>query len=186
MLWDDRADAMGIRPRAKAPPMTLLSLNGRRSAACRRPVPSNISELEEAQEAERFQADLLDAVGQAVFATDMAGVVLYWNRAAGRMFGWCTGDAVGRKLLPLLVSEETMEAGSAVLSPLRPGESRSGERWVKRRDGSRFLADVTTSPVFGADGRLAAIISVAADVTERKAGEDARRQLGAIIDRQIA
>jgi PAS domain-containing protein len=30
----------------------------------------------------RFQARLLDAVGQSVIATDLEGKVIYWNRAA--------------------------------------------------------------------------------------------------------
>jgi PAS domain-containing protein len=32
-----------------------------------------------------FEAELLDAVGQAVIATDPAGTVVYWNRAAEQL-----------------------------------------------------------------------------------------------------
>ena len=34
-----------------------------------------------------FHARLLDAVGQAVIATDPQGKVVYWNRAAQRLYG---------------------------------------------------------------------------------------------------
>jgi PAS domain-containing protein len=33
----------------------------------------------------RFQAALLDAVGQAVIATDVDGIIVYWNIAAERL-----------------------------------------------------------------------------------------------------
>jgi DNA-binding response OmpR family regulator len=39
----------------------------------------------------RFQAALLDAVGQAVVATDPDGTIQYWNEAAARLYGWTWG-----------------------------------------------------------------------------------------------
>ena len=35
----------------------------------------------------RFQARLLDAVGQSVIATDIEGKVIYWNGAAQELYG---------------------------------------------------------------------------------------------------
>ena len=35
----------------------------------------------------RFQARLLDAVGQSVVATDLEGKVTYWNGAAQELYG---------------------------------------------------------------------------------------------------
>ena len=62
-----------------------------------------------------------------------------------------------------------------------------GRRWtgdydVIRRDGTTFSVFVTNTPVFGRDGRLVAVIGSSVDVTERKMGEEARRQLAAIVE----
>ena len=43
-----------------------------------------------AQEQIRFQRRLLDAVGQAIIATDLQGKIIYWNRAAKELYGWTT------------------------------------------------------------------------------------------------
>ncbi len=35
----------------------------------------------------RFQARLLDVVGHAVIVTDLQGKIIYWNRAAEKLYG---------------------------------------------------------------------------------------------------
>ena len=43
----------------------------------------------------RFQARLLEAVGQSVIATDLEGKVLYWNRAAEETLRLVLGGGAG-------------------------------------------------------------------------------------------
>ena len=42
-----------------------------------------------------FHARMLDAVGQAVIATDPLGKVIYWNRAAESLYGWSAEESMG-------------------------------------------------------------------------------------------
>jgi PAS domain S-box-containing protein len=55
----------------------------------------DITERKEAEEKIRFQARLLDAVGEAVIATDPDGKVVYWNQAAEELYGWTAEEAMG-------------------------------------------------------------------------------------------
>jgi diguanylate cyclase (GGDEF)-like protein/PAS domain S-box-containing protein len=142
----------------------------------------DITERKRAEEALRFQAALLDAVGQAVIATDPSGVVIYWNRAAEDTYGWPAADAVGCKVVDLIGTDETVHDGSRVLSRLAEGQHWSSEYLVRRRDGSRLAIQLTSTPVLGADGRLVAIIGVSVDTTERRAAEAAAQQLAAMVD----
>ena len=48
----------------------------------------DITERKQAEDKIRFQAELLESVEQAVMATDMAGSIIFWNRAAERLCGW--------------------------------------------------------------------------------------------------
>src|SRR5918992_210709 len=98
----------------------------------------------------RFQARLLDAVGQAIIATNQRGTIIYWNRA----------------------SEEMLERAEEIMSELRAGRSWSGEFVVQRKDGSTFPAMVTDTPVRDEQGNLAGIIGVSTDISERKALEE--------------
>jgi len=130
----------------------------------------------------RFQAALLDSVGQAVIATDVAGIVVYWNRAAERLYGWAAREAVGRPLFELIPAPQSPEEGIRIFAELAAGHSWEGEFVVGHRDGTAFPVQVTNTPVLGADGTLQAIIGISTDITERKRAEQAVRHLSAIVE----
>jgi PAS domain S-box-containing protein len=85
----------------------------------------------------RFQARLLDAVGQSVIATDLEGNILYWNRAAEDLYGYSSEEALGRKLRDLTLSEELLDRAEGVVSDLRAGKTWSGETLLRRNSTVR-------------------------------------------------
>src|ERR671913_4798 len=123
----------------------------------------------------RFQARLLDAVGQAIIATNQRGTIIYWNRAAEELYGWPKEEVMGRPIVEVTPSEEMLERAEEIMSELRAGRSWSGEFVVQRKDGSTFPAMVTDTPVRDAQGNLAGIIGVSTDITEIKKMEELRR-----------
>lgn len=134
----------------------------------------------------RFQAHLLQAVGQAVLATDAAGRISYWNRAAEQLYGWPAGEAQGRELEALVPAQEASAQSAAAADP-EGRRNWSGERVLRRRDGSLLTALVTNAPVVGTKGEITGMIQVSTDVTERKLAElqlqDSREQLRALAAR---
>ena len=58
----------------------------------------------------RFQRRLLDAVGQAIIATDLQGRIIYWNQAAEELYGWTTEEVTGRPIVEVTPSGETSPA----------------------------------------------------------------------------
>ncbi|MGD0379233.1 MAG: EAL domain-containing protein [Acidimicrobiales bacterium] len=145
-------------------------------------VVADIADTKAAERALRFQADILAAVDQAIIATDAAGVVIYWNRAAEQLYGWSGADAIGQRSHDLFSSEETEDQARAILQAMRRGRFWSGDYWVRHRDGSRFPVYVSNTPVFDDGGRLTAVIGVSVDLTERRTAEDTRRELSAIVE----
>jgi len=118
-----------------------------------------------------FQARLLDAVEQAVMATDLNGVVTYWNRYAERLYGWRAEEAVGQNIIDLIVASEASR--EEILTHLRKGESWSAEIIVHRKDASTLPVQVTRSPIYDNEGRLIGIVGISADITTRKRTEAA-------------
>jgi PAS domain-containing protein len=49
----------------------------------------------------RFQANLLDAVGRAVIATDTLGKITYMNDLAESLYGWRYAEAMGLSILDI-------------------------------------------------------------------------------------
>jgi diguanylate cyclase (GGDEF)-like protein/PAS domain S-box-containing protein len=134
-----------------------------------------------AEESTRFQAALLDAVGQAVIATDPNGDILYWNRQAEVMYGWSAEEVAGRSVLEVTPAIQSVTQAEEIMAALRRGQSWTGDFLVRRRDGSTFPALVTNTPVLDAVGQLLAVIGVSSDITERQRAEAAMRQLSHIV-----
>ena len=128
-----------------------------------------------AQEQIRFQRRLLDAVGQAIIATDLQGKIIYWNRAAKELYGWTAEEVMGLPIVEVTPSEELLKRAEEIMSELRAGRSWSGEFVVRRKDGSTFPAMVTDSPVYDEQGTQVGIIGVSTDLTELKIAEETRR-----------
>jgi PAS domain S-box-containing protein len=122
-----------------------------------------------------FQAMLLDAVGQAVIATDLDGVVTYWGSHAETLYGWRADEALGRNVMEVTPTRASKEQAAAIMASLREGRSWSGEFPVRRRDGTEFIAHITDTPVVDAAGAVAGIIGVSVDVTESRRMADALR-----------
>ena len=107
---------------------------------------------------------LLQHVGHAVIATDLPGVVRYWNPAAERLYGWTAAEAVGRPIAEVVVPRMIWPLGEEVMATLRSGGHWSGVFTVRRKDGSTFPALVTDTGVYDEDGRLAGLVGVSIDL----------------------
>lgn len=125
----------------------------------------DVTERQILRSKEKFQAGLLDAVGQAVVVTDPAGTITYWNRAAEAMYGWRADEVLGQNASLLVPPGESTVQGEVVLSGVRAGEHWSGVFPVQRKDRTVLPVLVSDTPVYDASGNLTAIIGVATDMT---------------------
>jgi PAS domain S-box-containing protein len=129
-------------------------------------VQLDITERRQAEERLRFQARLLDEVGEAAIAVDLHGYIEYWNKAAQEIYGWSAQEVVGQRLREIISLEDQL--ADELFSWLKEGRSWSGEVTVKRKDGTAFPAMVTNTPVYDERGNPVGIVGVSMDITERK------------------
>jgi PAS domain S-box-containing protein len=134
---------------------------------------AELASLRRAGEQVRFQARLLDAVEEAVIATDLEGRITYWNRHAEKLYGWAADEVLGRPVVEVTPAEASGAEAGEIMSHLRAGRVWSGEFLVRRRDGTTFPAQVTDAPILDAAGRLVGVVGVSSDLTERKRAEEA-------------
>ncbi len=113
-------------------------------------------------ESMRQHMTLLDAAGQAVIATDLAGNISHWNDVATRLYGWEAAQVVGRNILDVMPAEVTRDAAAKILQTLSQGEIWSGEFDVQSREGGPLRVAVTDLPIHDSQRRLAGIIGVSA------------------------
>ena len=138
-------------------------------------VVEDITRRKQAEETLRFQSHILDSIGEAVIATDPAGVVTYFNRFAETLYGWPAAEAIGRNIMEVTVPLISQSKAVAIMETLQAGGTWSGEFLVRRRDGTTFPALVTNTATTVGNGAFAAIIGISIDLTERQRGEEERR-----------
>lgn len=137
----------------------------------------DISERKQAAEEVRFQAHLLDAVEQAVIATDLEGKIIYWNSFAERLYGWTASEALTANIIDITPASSLREQAAEIFSTLREGKSWSGEFLVKHRDGTEFPIMITDSPILNERGELIGMVGVSVDNTSRHRTEEEREKL---------
>lgn len=138
----------------------------------------DITERKQAEEVLRFQAQLLDAAGQAIIATNLEGEIIYWSRYAETLYGWEAAEAIGRNIVDVTPTDATREQAAEIMAELAKGEYWSGEFLVQRKDGTTFPAIVVDAPINDKAGNLIGIIGVSSDISERKRAEQQRMELG--------
>jgi PAS domain S-box-containing protein len=122
---------------------------------------------EELRHSNELMRALIAASPLAIVMLDPAGAVTMWNAAAERIFGWSEAEALGRPapFVPAAKRGEFDRLRARVLG----GEVLTGvEVRRRRKDGAAIDISVHAAPVYAADGQAGAIMSLIADVTERK------------------
>jgi PAS domain S-box-containing protein len=130
-----------------------------------------------AQESIRFQTRLLDALGQAVIATDLDGGIVYWNHAAERTFGWSLHEVVGRRGIAITHAAYTEVDDARLHARLRAGRAWLGEALMMSKSGSTFSAVLADTPITEENGTLIGMVRIVTDLTTRKSIEEEQRFL---------
>jgi PAS domain S-box-containing protein len=137
-------------------------------------------------------AAIVEGSDDAILSKDVRGIIMSWNAAAERMFGYRADEVLGRSIR-LIVPPSRQSEEDMVLSRVRRGERvEHFETERCRRNGDVFHVSLTVSPVRAADGQIIGASTIARDISGRKRTEEAlaaalaeqadlRRRLSTII-----
>lgn len=125
-------------------------------------------------ERERFRTTLT-SIGDAVIVTDTHGRVTLLNPVAQVLTRW-DGDAIGRPIEEVfrILNEETRDpVENPVTKVLREGAivGLANHTVLIGRDGTEIPIDDSGAPIHDGRGRLAGVVLVFRDITERRAVE---------------
>lgn len=129
---------------------------------------SDLTERRQAEEAMAQLAAIVESSDQAMLSTDPQGVVLTWNPAAERMYGYSAAEAVGRDLADLIVPPDLLPVFSDALATVARGEVLNQQVLRRRKDGSLVHVALTIAPLLDASGAIYGACSVARDMTEER------------------
>lgn len=116
---------------------------------------------------------LLDQMEPVVFATDLEGKVVYWNRSAQEIFGLVSEEVRGRPLVDIVVAEGDDTIRQEIRAALYGSGSWNGELKAQRKDGTLLDTEVSIRLLRDAKGVPIGTICVGKDITKRKKAEAA-------------
>lgn len=160
-------------------------------------VVSDISLRKEAEralvQAHRLQQSIIDSAPFSILATDENGVVVAVSPMAERMLWYAKEELIGKQSILFLHDHDEVRRRAAELSEelgahIEPGfevfvsaarrEMEDGHEWTYiRKDGSRFLVQLTVTALRNPQHEITGFLAVAYDITERKRAENYIKQL---------
>lgn len=118
-------------------------------------------------------ASLVRSSQDAILAMDLDGIVMDWNPAAERIYGYSASEMLG-KSIRVIVPPERADEMASLLERTRRGERVEPlETLRRRRDGSLLPVYLTFSPIVDAAGRIIGASTIAHDISARKEVEAA-------------
>ncbi len=127
------------------------------------------------QRSEAHYRAILKSAVDGIITCDEAGIIGSVNPAVEKMFGYATGELIGRNVKILMPSPYREEHDGHIARYCKTGEKRiigiGREAVGQRRDGSVFPIDLAISEVYLGGSR--SFVGVLRDVTERKQVEEA-------------
>lgn len=131
-------------------------------------------------------AAIVSSSDDAIVSKTLDGIVLSWNDAAQRIFGYTAEEMIGRSIETIIPSDRLGEERD-ILAKLRRGERIEHFETVRvAKDGRRLDISLTISPIRDKSGRVVAASKVARDITARKLAEAALEEANRRKDEYLA
>jgi PAS domain S-box-containing protein len=141
----------------------------------------DITQRKAAEETRSRLASLVMSADDAIVAEALDGTVLAWNRGAERVFGYSSGEMVGRPLA-IVVPEDRRAERDAIRARAQAGEVVAGfETERVRQGGAHFPVALTLSPIRDAADRVVAFSSIKRDISALKQLERQREEWSSVV-----
>jgi PAS domain S-box-containing protein len=124
------------------------------------------------QAAQRLAA-IVESSDDAIVSKDLNGIVMTWNKAAERIFGYKAEEIIGRSITTI-IPPELYDDEPRILAKLRAGQRIDHFQTVRmRKDGERIYVSLTVSPIRDQAGKVIGAAKIARDITQQKKMEEA-------------
>lgn len=129
---------------------------------------------------------IIESSDDAIITKSLNGIILSWNAAAERLFGFSAAEAVGRHI-SIVFSTDQLDEEEQILTCIRSGKRiKPFDATRVRRDGQPINVSLSISPIHDEDGRVAGTAKIAREITERKQAEAEVLALKRQLERRIA
>jgi PAS domain S-box-containing protein len=132
---------------------------------------------------------LVTAAGDAIVVCDAGGAITLWNPAAERMFGYSEQEALGQSLDIIIPERLRKRHWDGYRKTMETGVTRYGHEVLRvpAIDKAQRTLSIafTVALLFGADGKVEAIVSIIREETRRFEEDRALRKRLAELEAKV-
>ncbi len=142
----------------------------------------DVSERKKAEETVKRLASIVEFSQDAIIGKSLDGAITSWNRAAEKMYGYTSTEAIGRDLSFLLPAEKHAEL-RVIMERMQQGlaiECLETQRLNKA--GSVREVSLSISPIKDASGRVTGASTIARDITANKRADEQLKLQSAALE----
>jgi len=136
--------------------------------------------IRERDEVQGYLAALVQSSKVAIVGLTTEGVVIAWNEAAERMFGYAPYETIGRHISLVVPPDRSYET-ELLLGPARRGERAELETVWTTRSGATIDVSITAAAVRTGDGTTIGVSEIVRDIGAHKR---AARAVRAAMERE--
>jgi len=139
-------------------------------------VRERTQELEQNAARLAYQGKLLDLANDAIFVRTAADKISYWNEGAERLYGWASGEVLGRTTHEVLRTEFPVPLSEILQTDRWEGELRHTTKY-----GFQITVASRWTTLRDHNGKSVGWLEINTDITARKRAEEAARSLSGRI-----
>ena len=115
----------------------------------------------------RHLAKVVESSDDAIISKNLDSIIMSWNRAAERLFGYSAEEAIG-KSIRMIIPHDRQHEEDEVLSHIRAGNPVTHYETMRQHKSGRLVPiSLTVSPIYDDAGIVIGASKIARDVTER-------------------
>ncbi len=149
-------------------------------------VPAMEREMEAAQDRRRhkraegamqYLAAIVESSEDAIYGKTLDSVIVSWNPAAERIYGFSAEEIIGRTMVPLFPLNRRDELLD-IIATIRRGETICIEETERlHKSGKRIPVSLTVSPIRNLKGEIIGASTISRDISTQKLAAYEREQL---------
>ncbi len=116
----------------------------------------------------REQAALLDIATDAILVQDLQGKILFWNKGAENLYGYCATEAIGSFVSKLGDTEDFAKEQELAKAVLLSSGAWQGELEQVSKDNNKVVVESRWTLVRDRTGQPTSILVVNTDITQKK------------------
>jgi PAS domain S-box-containing protein len=130
----------------------------------------NITERKQSENKIVVLAHSLESINECVSISDLENKIIFVNNSFLKTYGYNESELIGQDIHKIQSSKRFPLASNKTLH-LTMGSGWQGELINKKKDGTEFQVQLSTTIVYDTEGNTLGLIGVASDITQRKLEE---------------